>query len=361
MGNHGFGKVLISGLVLGSVKVFAVAWIVFAGYGTFGALVAYVIGSLAGLVLLVMYLPIRLNRPDRDIAQAILAIALPFTISNLGLSIIHSLDLWILKALAVPDMDRDIGVYAATRVLARTPEVVLLPIATVLFPMISKSLVRNEMREAVDHIKGAMRALWLILLPTAAFAAVDAESILRLFFPESYYGGGAFLSLQIAAFCMLTALGTLLVVLRARGDFYSIVFSGAGIARALVHFDVRLGSAVRNAGCSVFIRRDQRDRPHRFGGARVPPVRSADVEVGAHQRSDRADGCSATGGLIGLRCRHLADRQVRGDCGRLRRVVVGDEGTAQRRLEADSFVALSRSAQRGVRPPAARSCRLSPG
>jgi O-antigen/teichoic acid export membrane protein len=85
-------------------------------------------------------------------------------------------------------MDRDIGVYAATRILARTPEIVLLPIATVL-SVISKSLARNEMREAADHQKSDARAL-VILLPTAAFAAVDAESILRLFFPESYYGGG---------------------------------------------------------------------------------------------------------------------------------------------------------------------------
>ena len=82
-------------------------------------------------------------------------------------------------------MDREVGVYAATRVLARTPELVLLPIGSVLFPLASRSLAQNDLRQVRHYIKGAMRVLWLVLLPTVVLVAIDAGPILRLFFPEA--------------------------------------------------------------------------------------------------------------------------------------------------------------------------------
>ena len=140
-------------------------------------------------------------------------IAVPLAIANLGLSLMHSLDLWLLKALLAPNMARDVGVYAATRVLARTPELVLLPIASVLFPLVSRSLAQNDLGQVSNYIQSGMRVLWLVLLPTVVLVAIDAESILRLFFPADYHGGGTFLSLQIFGFSLLTILGLLVLLL----------------------------------------------------------------------------------------------------------------------------------------------------
>ena len=146
----------------------------------------------------------------------------------------HSLDLWLLKALLAPNMARDVGVYAATRVLARTPELVLLPIASVLFPLVSRSLAQNDFGQVSNYIQSGMRVLWLVLLPTVVLVAIDAESILRLFFPADYHGGGTFLSLQIFGFSLLTILGLLVLLLTARGDFYTTVLIGLGMVVLLL-------------------------------------------------------------------------------------------------------------------------------
>ena len=161
-------------------------------------------------------------------------IAAPLAIANLGLSLMHSLDLWLLKALLAPNMARDVGVYAATRVLARTPELVLLPIASVLFPLVSRSLAQNDLGQVSNYIQSGMRVLWLVLLPTVVLVAIDAESILRLFFPADYHGGGTFLSLQIFGFSLLTILGLLVLLLTARGDFYTTVLIGLGMVVLLL-------------------------------------------------------------------------------------------------------------------------------
>jgi PST family polysaccharide transporter len=234
MGERKFTSVFWSGLILGSVKLIALAWIILAGHGLTGALIAYVLGSVAAFLFLAVRLPIRPVPFDLTGARIIGRMALPLAISSLGLSILHSLDLWLLKALIAPDRAREVGVYAASRVLARTPELVLLPIASVLFPLVSRSLAQNDQGQVADYIKGGMRVLWLVLLPTVVLVAIDAEPILQLFFPAGYHGGGTFLSLQMFGFALLTILGTLLVLLTARGDFYTAVFIGLATAVLLL-------------------------------------------------------------------------------------------------------------------------------
>ena len=226
IGRGKFTVVFWSGLVLGSAKLIALAWIVLAGYAMSGALIAYIVGSVAAFLFLAICLPLNPTSFDLDLARNIILMAVPLAISNFGLSLMHSLDLWLLKALIAPEMAREVGVYAATRVLARIPELVLLPIGAVLFPLVSRSLAQNDLGQVADYIKGTTRALWLVLLPISIFVAIDARPILRLLFPSSYYGGGSHLGLQVSAFGLLIVLDILLTLLKARGDFYLTVIVG---------------------------------------------------------------------------------------------------------------------------------------
>ena len=79
-----------------------------------------------------------------------------------------------------------------------------------------------------------MRVFWLVLLPTVVLVAIDAEPIVRLIFPASYAGGGAVLGLQTLGFALLTIVGTLLLLLSARGDFYTSVAVGLAMVVLLV-------------------------------------------------------------------------------------------------------------------------------
>jgi O-antigen/teichoic acid export membrane protein len=234
MGQREFTRAFASGLILGSIKVIALVWIILAGHRLSGALVAYIAGSAAACIFLAVQSPI--ERPFKGLpaARTIIKIAWPLAISSVGLSMVHSLDLWLLKALTASDLDREVGVYAATRVLARSPELVLLPLGSVLFPLVSRSLTQNQLLEVGNYIQGAMRVLWLVLLPTVVLVAIDAEPIVRLIFPTSYAGGGTVLGLQTLGFGLLTIIGTLLLLLSARGDLYTPVAVGLAMVVLLI-------------------------------------------------------------------------------------------------------------------------------
>jgi O-antigen/teichoic acid export membrane protein len=234
MGERKFATVFWSGLLLGSAKLIALAWIVLAGHALSGALVAYVTGSAAGFLFLAICLPIKPTPLELGGARTIVQMAVPLAISNFGQSIMHSLDLWLLKVLIAPDMAREVGVYAATRVLARTPELVLMPIGAVLFPLVARSLAQNDLRQVGDYIKSGMRVLWLVLLPTVVLVAIDGEPMLQLLFPVGYQGGGTVLGLQTFAFALLTILVILLSILTARGDFHTPVVIGLAMVVGLL-------------------------------------------------------------------------------------------------------------------------------
>jgi O-antigen/teichoic acid export membrane protein len=144
-------------------------------------------------------------------------------------SLLHHLDLWLLKAWEGGATDQEIGIYAAVRLLAIAPELALVPLAAVLFPVLSEALARGDRAQAQDHIRGAARVLWIALLPVTALIAVEAEPTVRLLFPDQYAGGGAYLSIQVIGYGFMAALIVFLSILKARGDFYTVVAVGMGL------------------------------------------------------------------------------------------------------------------------------------
>ena len=60
------------------------------------------------------------------------------------------------------------------------------------------------------------------------------KPILRLFLPADYHGGGTSLRLQTLGFGLLTILGTLLLFIMARGDFYTAVLIGLAMVVLLL-------------------------------------------------------------------------------------------------------------------------------
>ena len=123
---------------------------------------------------------------------------MPLAISNFGVSLTHSLDLWFLKALPAPEWIAT-SAYTPRRVCWHGHRLVLLPIASVLFPLVSRSLAQNDLRQVRSYIQSAMRVLWLVLLPTVCWSR-STPTYRATLFPADYHGGGTFLSLQIFGF-----------------------------------------------------------------------------------------------------------------------------------------------------------------
>ena len=134
-------------------KLIVFAWIVLAGYYAMsGALIAHIVGSVAAFLFLAICLPLNPTSFDSDLARNIILMAVP--LRYLEFWPVVSCTVWIsgsLQPLIAPDMAREVGVYAATRVLARIPELVLPPIGAVLFPLVSRSLAQNDLGHVASH------------------------------------------------------------------------------------------------------------------------------------------------------------------------------------------------------------------
>jgi O-antigen/teichoic acid export membrane protein len=117
-------------------------------------------------------------------------------------------------------MRREVGVYAASGVVAKAPALALIPLATVVFPMISRALAEHNPPEAQKYGYGVVRTLTLVLLPVATLVALESENIVRLLFTDKYAGGGVYLALQVFGFSFLGFTVIFLSVLQARGDYY---------------------------------------------------------------------------------------------------------------------------------------------
>jgi stage V sporulation protein B len=229
MGDRAFGVVFASGLIYGAAKLAAVLTLFWFGFSIAMALIAYICGSVAALLFLIYRIRVAPSRLEPALARLIIGLALPLVIGDLGVSLLHHLDLWLLKALEGGASDQEIGIYAAVRLLAVAPELALVPLAAVLFPVISEALARDDLAQAQDHIRGAARVLWIALLPVTALIAVEAEPTVRLLFPDQYAGGGGYLRIQVIGYGFMAALIVFLVILKARGDFYLVVTVGIGL------------------------------------------------------------------------------------------------------------------------------------
>jgi O-antigen/teichoic acid export membrane protein len=233
LGRREFGLILGAGVSCGAVKLVAILSLVLLGFSISGAILAYIAGSIAGLVFLASRIPIKLASPDSSMAAKIFRLSIPLALSGVGMSILHNLDLWSLRALTA-GAERDIGIYVAAGLVAKAPELAILPIGLVLFPLISRALASNEFSQARSYVQGAVRFLWVGLLPITVLIAMEARHIMMVLFSPDYAGGGIILSIRIFGYGFLAFIVIFLAVLKARGDFYLTVWVGFGLVALML-------------------------------------------------------------------------------------------------------------------------------
>jgi O-antigen/teichoic acid export membrane protein len=240
MGERRFLIVSVAGVSYGLAKLAGMCSLIFFGFSVAAALIANIIASVIGLVVITSRMRIALGRPDSTLVSSLGRLAVPLALSSMSLSILHYLDLWILKALTSDSLSATIGIYAAVGYVAKAPELALIAVASVLFPTISYALATNNFAQAQSYVRDAVRFLWVILLPVSVVVAVEAEPIMSLLFSNRYAGGGALLRLQIMGFGCLAFLVTFLSIMRAAGSFYLTVWIGFALAILLGSLALRL-------------------------------------------------------------------------------------------------------------------------
>lgn len=251
MGRHRFRIVPVAGVLYSSARLVGVLVMLVVGFSLPGALWAYLAGAPVGGLFLASRLRVRFRGPAGDAARELVRISVPLALGAFGLSILHNLDLWTLKALAPEGAERALGLYYASRLLAKVPEVALVPVAGVLFPLMSRALAGGNVELAQSYTEGAVRFLWVGFLPIVLFVAVEAEGILGFLFSSAYAGGANYLRLLVFAYMLLAFLVIAFSVLRARGDFYLTVWMGFGLVALLATLAAVLIPTYAAAGAAI--------------------------------------------------------------------------------------------------------------
>jgi O-antigen/teichoic acid export membrane protein len=145
------------------------------------------------------------------------------------LQVLLSLDLWLLKSLWSGPAEV-IGFYVAALNVARLPTVVPSVLSGVLFTSLTWALARADKALAQRYLQAAGRFALIVLFPSCALVAVDAEPIMALLYSDTYATGGMYLRLQITAFGLMAFLDAFLLGLMAIDKH----FQSVGILLALV-------------------------------------------------------------------------------------------------------------------------------
>jgi O-antigen/teichoic acid export membrane protein len=199
-----------------------------------GALIVNTLGSIIALAYIASRIPIKSMHCHITMVFPLLRLALPLAITVLIASLLYQLDLWILKVLLPEDTPKAIGIYIAASQVARIPHLGALTVTLVMFSSISHALGHHNISLAQRYVRGAVRFLWVVLLPVSVLIAVEAEEIMTLLYSAQYISGGHVLRIQIFGFSLFAFLDTFLIILQARGEIYTSMGIGFGLILLMV-------------------------------------------------------------------------------------------------------------------------------
>jgi O-antigen/teichoic acid export membrane protein len=218
-GLHFFNRQAALTAIYATAKLISALTLIYI-FGVYGAFSGFAIGAvIATLIGWQWTRHLGGREPHRLPLRPFLAFAGMYVLILMGLQLLISLDLFMVKAYLVDDVAA--GLYNAAVTLSRIPYMLLQGLTFVLLPSIS-ALTRNDAShdEAAQFIRDVLRYLIGLILPAAALAAATSKSLIRLFFSGEYLAAAEPLTILMVG---LSSLAFYLLLAN--------IVSGAGRAR----------------------------------------------------------------------------------------------------------------------------------
>ncbi|MFH1752160.1 MAG: oligosaccharide flippase family protein [archaeon] len=199
------------------LKLFLIVGIVWLGYGLFGAITGFIIASTLALIFSIVYakkIKLKVSKKVKPPTYTkMVNFALPLIGFALLLHLLQNIDLFAVKALVGKDIANELtGYYLAATTISKLPFIFVLAFSSVLFPLISRSTFKSNLKKTQNYIKESMRYSLMILLPLSVLFASTALPLIELLFSEAYSAGGevlsvlAFSTLFLGLFVILTTI-----------------------------------------------------------------------------------------------------------------------------------------------------------
>ncbi len=205
--------------------------LVWAGWGIWGVLIAFLISIFIGLTMSYYYL--RWQKKDLAAASAdtntILKFAFPLMGAVLAMALLRNINILFIKSFLVDNAL--VALYTAAFTLSNVSYLVFTALPLAITPAVSRAVSDNNTALVQKYISSSLRYALLLLLPLSALIAATAAHLLSWLYPSSYVQAGPLLVILIFGSTFLVLFSTLLSIITAGGKpiielFFSVLFLG---------------------------------------------------------------------------------------------------------------------------------------
>ena len=215
------------------------------------ALLINVGSSVVGLLFLWAGTHLRRPGPWFDCAAPLVADAVPMGLYSIALLLIGSLNLWLLQIVTPASGGAIVGVFVAALNIARVPAFGLASVCNVLLPSASRAASQGDTALVKRYIHQALRFCLILYIPICLVFMAWSETLMLWVYSNRFAGGGALLSVLLAAEGLGAIHAILASSLMASGKARQMALAtGVSIAPlllgafVLVTFHSALGAAV---------------------------------------------------------------------------------------------------------------------
>ncbi len=205
-----YKKQAISGIAYSVSKVLFILSMVYIGYAVTGAITGFVLAPLVSILVSLLF--IRMlegqNVPPKEgygtaqkekeleatLIKKIMDFAIPVVLFSMTTNLIMNIDLFFVKAYLT---NFEVGVYSAAATISKIPYFLISGLYGALFPVISHSTSRNNVKNTRGYISQALKISLLILIPLITFIVLFSEEVLSLVYSDEYIGGETVLGLLV--------------------------------------------------------------------------------------------------------------------------------------------------------------------
>ncbi len=184
-GMHLFSRQALLTAIYAIIKL-AGALVLIYFIGVYGAFAGFALGGIIAAVIGWYWTQRVGGSGEKKLSlKKFMAFAGTYTLTLVGLQVLISLDLFMVKALLRDNVQT--GYYNAAVTLSRIPYLLLQAIGFILLPSVSKLTSSRESRQAaVTFIAETIRYLIMLIVPGVALASATSKPLLILFFSREY-------------------------------------------------------------------------------------------------------------------------------------------------------------------------------
>jgi O-antigen/teichoic acid export membrane protein len=217
-GHRKFGTESRGMKLYGVLKALGVLFLLAIGLTLEGALIVNIAASVVGLLYFASHMSRGVFAPNLEAAGTILRLAFPVFLTIVGSQALANIDLWCLKWTDVVIPGETVGRYVAATNIARLPGVVHFVMMAVLIPTVSRAASVGDEVALGRVVRGALRFLALLLVPSCALLAARAPELMELVYEDVYGEGSTFLAVLVFRFGLLSTVFMTLVTVQIALD-----------------------------------------------------------------------------------------------------------------------------------------------